>query len=90
MSEPEEDGTGLPLLLKMNQLQHAYQNLTEVDEDGSVVPLKMQASTEFKLKFNEFVHSLLLDCVNHARAQGRKMMMPEDVPALEETSAPEV
>jgi len=73
---------GVPVLLKMNQLQSVYQNLTEVDADGNVVPLKMQASKEFKLKFNEFVHSLLIDCVNSALAGGRKMMQPEDVPTL--------
>jgi len=80
----EEEPGGLKFLFKMNRLQDAYQDMTETDEDGNVVPLKMQASKEFKEKFNEFVHRLLVDCVNSARGEGRKMLQPKDVPELED------
>jgi hypothetical protein len=73
-----------PFLFKMSRFQGVYQNLEEEDEDGSIVPLKMQASKEFKERFNELVHSLLLDCVHSARSEGRKMMVPEDVPSLQD------
>lgn len=72
-----------PFLFKMSRFQGVYQNLEEQDEDGNLVPLKMQASKEFKERFNELAYKLLLDCVNNARVQGRKMMVPEDVPDLQ-------
>lgn len=78
-----------PLLLKMNQLQNVYQNLTEFDGDGVEVPLKMQASKEFKAKFNELVFTLLLDCINNARKEGRKTMSEDDVPTLQDVSPAE-
>lgn len=84
MTDNEETDDGVKMLIKLNQLQSAYQNLTEEDEDGNIVQLKMQATKEFKLRFNEFVHSILLDCVNSARDDGRKMMLPEDVPTLQD------
>jgi histone H3/H4 len=85
MSDSEESATGdTPSLLKMNQVQNVYHNVEVVDEDGSIITVKMQASNEFKAKFNKFVHQLVLDCVKNARANGRKMMTPEDVPELEE------
>lgn len=76
--------TETPLLLKMNQLQGVYQNMTELDADGVEVELKMQASKEFKTKFNELVFNLLIDCVNNARKEGRKMLVEGDVPSLQE------
>lgn len=81
MDDTKTNGT--PFLFKMSRLQGAYQNLEEQDEDGNIVPLKMQASKEFKDKFNKLVHGLLIDCVNNARGEGRKMMVPEDVPDLQ-------
>jgi hypothetical protein len=81
----EETVNGVPFLLKLSKFQGVYQNYEEVDEDSNLVVLKMQASVEFKDKFNSFVHQLLIDCIKNARASGRKMMIPDDVPELEET-----
>ena len=79
-----------PFLFKVSRFKGVYQNLEEQDEDGNIVPLKMQASKEFRTHFNEFVHCLLLDCVNNARSAGRKMMQPEDVPSLQQEDQPPV
>lgn len=76
----EETDNGVPVLIKMNRLQEQYKNMQEEDEDGNIVPLKMQATKEFKAKFNLYVHSLLYDCVSKARQSGRKILQPEDVP----------
>jgi len=86
MSDAEEAVNGVPSLLKMNQVQSVYQNAEEVDEDGNLIVLKMQASNEFKAKFNLFVRQLILDCVKNARSQGRKMLIPDDVPELEDAT----
>lgn len=74
----------VPFLFKMSRFQGVYQNLEEQDEDGNVIPLKMQASKEFKERFNALVYDLLLDCVDSARSESRKMMIPEDVPKLQD------
>lgn len=76
-----------PFLFKLSRFQGVYQNLEEQDADGNLVPLKMQASKEFKVKFNALVYQLLLDCVDNARKEERKMMVAEDVPGLETTEA---
>lgn len=74
----------VPFLFKISRFQGVYQNLEEQDEEGNIIPLKMQASKEFKTKFNELVYNLLIDCVDSARREGRKMMVPEDVPNLQD------
>lgn len=78
MSKSENE---VPGLIKMSQLQQVYKNLWEEDDSGAPVRLKMQATTEFKEAFNKFVYMALLDCVDYARSQGRKMLTAEDVPS---------
>lgn len=84
MSDEETTAGGLPLLLKMSTFQRVYQNHEEVDADGNVLHVKLQATQEFKDKFNELVHKILLDCIRVARESGRKTLWPDDVPRLEE------
>jgi len=84
MSDTDETTDGTPCLLKMSQVQGVYQSAEEVDEDGNLIVLKMQASNEFKAKFNSFVHQILVDCIKNARTNGRKMLIPDDVPELQD------
>jgi hypothetical protein len=85
MSDQEDDDLGgIPSLLKMNQLQGVYKNLKEQDADGNLVELKMHATAEFRSKLNNLVHDLVLNCVAHARRQGRMKLIAEDVPQIED------
>jgi histone H3/H4 len=80
MSDQETEGKQQDTsLLRMNAIQRFYQNLEEEDPDGNVIPLKMQASQEFKAALNKIVEGLLYDGVDRARKAGRKMLQPEDL-----------
>jgi hypothetical protein len=89
MTEPvevEEDVDGVPSLLKLTQVQGVYQNVMEIDPEGNITDVKMQANAGFKTGLNKLVHDLILDCIEYARSQGRKMLTEEDVPNLDHST----
>jgi hypothetical protein len=72
----------LPILIKTAAVKDVYKNIEEEDETGTVTGVKMRASPEFIPRFNELVHSLLIDCINNARSEGRIKLIADDVPSL--------
>ena len=79
--EPEEDA---PLLLNQTAFQRIYQEVEEPDDEGNIEILKLQATKEFKDRFNGLVFSLLSRAIHNARLDDRKTLWPEDVPDVEE------
>lgn len=79
--DPEE---GVPFLLKMTPVQRVYQEVEVEDDEGNVDIVKMQATKEFKDRFNGLVWSLLSRCIDRASKDDRRTLWPEDVPTVEE------
>jgi len=67
-------------LINDSALIRIYQTVLEENELGVESEIKMQATGEFKRKLNDFVFEAISACIQHARAEGRNTLTPEDIP----------
>ena len=83
MSNGTDNEDPAPFILNLAAFQRVYQEVEETDDEGVVHVLKLQSTQAFRDKFNELTYEMLVDCINHARSEGRKTLWPEDVPRIQ-------